>query len=243
MKLSIFAISFVFSLTLLSCVGACDVNGTANVEDQFFTEDSVVYEYGIADTSLISTDDEIIPSEENSDGYTIINDTTSSFGIVDNNIKDECDLDIENNDARIMISQFCDVKNESEILDATLFNNNISINYFSDLNVSIDDLSSFEVLLIKMEDYESDTFKDEEFKNSFTFKQELLFSILYDAFNEVIVDFYIIVCGNKLWDDFAYSINNSIIGDKSNVHYYSSYFFINQNCTNFNNAPNFLVIL
>ena len=224
MKLSIFVLSFVFSLALLSCVGACDVNETANVEDQFFTEDTVVYEYGIADTSLSSTDDEIIPPEENPDDA-IINDNNISFAIVDNNIKDGCDLDIENNEAQIMISQFCDVKNESEILDATTFNN-ISINYISNLNVSIDDLSSFEFLLIKMEDFDSSTFKDEEFKNSFTIKQELLFSILFDAFNDVIVDFYIIVCGNKLWDDFAYSINNSIIGDKSNV-YYTKLFTIN----------------
>ena len=238
-KSLIFAVTFILSLALLSCAYASDANETVIADDQSIIESNIVCENKIADVSLSLSDNVIIFEEENpTDGFVIDNNGTTSFEIV-NNIKydeEECDLNTEKSEKDICIdfsnnSKFCDINLESdEKLDAT-FNNNISITSFFELNISLDDVACFDILLIKMEDFDSTSFKEGKYKNSFPVKLELIVYVLHDNNFENYLDSYIVICSNKLTDNFAYSINNSIIGDESSIIYsiFNSSYFINQN--------------
>lgn len=228
----------------LHAVSASDVNETVD-DDYTFICDTVVCEDEIADGSLNSPGNEITLENENSVADIVIdNNETTSFEIV-NNIEyneEECGLDTENSEKDIYIDfynngQFCDINIISdEKLDATF--NNISITSFVILNSSLDDIECFEIFLIKMEDFDSESFKEGKFKNSFAFKQELMLHVLNESNFENYMDCNIIICSNKATDNFAYSINNSVIDDESSVIYciFTSSYFINQNylLSNFN---------
>lgn len=265
-KLSIFAITFILSLTLLSCVYSSDVNETAVVDDQLLIESNVVYEDEIADVNLYSDckgfDYENLVVED----YLINNNYTTSFEIINNfeYTGTESDFDIENHETLVKVgeefnfdiegyespinaysfnnSQFCDMNFESDdelILDAT-FNNHIFISSLADVNFSLDNVADFEILLIKMEDFDSSLFNEGKFKNSFPIQHELQVYILHDNHLENYLNFNIIICSNKVTDNFAYSINNSISDDESSVVYcsFNSHYpiqpFIDQNFLFFN---------
>ena len=244
-KLSIFAVTLIFSLTLLSCAYASDVNETVIADDQPFIESNVVYEEEIADESLISPDNEIIHEEETPVADIVIdNNDTTSFESV-NNIEygnEESDFDIENYETPIKVnclndSQFCDINPESdEKLDAT-FNNRDSIIPVFELNFLLDDIDCFEVFLLKMEDFESNSFKEGRFNNTFAVKQELSLYILHDNNFKIYLDCNIVICSNKMTDNFAYSINNSVTDDECSVVYcgFNSSYFTIQNYLFFNN--------
>ena len=82
-----------------------------------------------------------------------------------------------------------------------------------------------------MEDFDSESFNEGKFKNSFAFKHELIVYVLHENNFNNCLDCDIVICSNKVTDDFAYSINNSVIGDESSVIYciFNSSYFINQN--------------
>ena len=96
--------------------------------------------------------------------------------------------------------------------------------------------------MLKMDDFSRSLFKDGKFKNSLEIKHELEVYILDHHNSENILDCDIIICSNKTTDNFAYSINNSIVGDEISVIYcgFSGAFFvylhfIDQNYLFFNN--------
>ena len=226
---SIIFISLILILTL-PVVSASDVNGTLSA-DYTFMGDAVVCEDEIADESFISPDKEII-SEEKTPGIDKKSDA-SSFEIVNPvEYSKECVFEIQNYETSIGFfndSQFCDMNFKSdEKLDTTF--NNFSITSFIKLNFSFENMGSFESFLIKMEDLDSESFRLGKF-NSFTVEHELIVYVLHKNDIENYLDCNIIICSNKATDNFAYSINNSVIGDESSVIYciFNSSYFINQN--------------
>ena len=260
-ELLIIAIFFILSLTLLSCVYASDVNETAVVDDSVIVESNVDCEDEIADANLCSQGN-VIDYDENHVVDSVINDNyTISLGDINNYelSAEEFDFGIENYETSVKVGEcldiegcemqidvfsdckFCDMNFESDeelILDA-IFNNDVSISSWIGVNVSLDNVSCFEIFLFKMEDFVSGSFEEGKFKNSFAINHELIVYILHDGNLENYLDCIVIVCANKVMDDFAYSINNSIVGDESNV-YFNSYFihlFFNTKFSIFNNAP------
>ena len=229
-KLSIFAITFVLSLALLSCIYAGDVNETAIGDDQVFIEDSVVceenvvYEDEIAEVSLSSPDSEITPEEENTVVDIADNNDTTSFEIVNNaEHSEKSDFDTVNYETPdtgfFNDGQFFDMNLEFyEKFDAA-FNDNMPVASFIKINIPLDGVAGFEVFMIKMEDFNSSLVKEGKLKNSFAFKHELMVHVLHNHNFENFLDCDIVICSNKLSDNFAYSINNSIIGDESGVIY------------------------
>ena len=226
---SIIFILLILILTL-HAVSASDVNETLSA-DYTFMDDAVVCEDEIADGSLIIPDKEIISEEKN----TFIDNESDagSFEIVNpHEYSKECDFEIENCETSIVFfndSQFFDINFKSdEKLDATF--NNFSITSFIKLNFSFDNMGSFESFLIKMDDLDSESFRLGKF-NSFTVEHELIVYVLHKNNFENYLDCNIIICSNKATDNFAYSINNSVIGDESSVIYciFNSSYFINQN--------------
>lgn len=243
-RLLMLTITFMFSLTLISCVYAGDVNETVIVSDQSFVESDVVCEDEIVDAPLSSPDNGISHEDENPLGEIVIdNNQTTSFEIV-NNVEyksEEFDFVSENNETPdnecfFNESQFRDMNFESDdelILDAT-FNNHILNSSLFKLNISLDGVACFEFFLIKMEDFDSSLLEGRKFDNSFEIKRELMIYILQDNNFENYLDSNIIICSNKATDNFAYSINNMIIGEESAIYcifnsYYQNYlFFINK---------------
>ena len=245
-KSLIFAVTFVLYLALLSCAYASDANETAIVDDSSFVESNVDYEDDVVDVSLCSkgngidyydnpVDDIVINNKNN---YTY----NASFSVVDNCEHDaEFGFGIENYETLSKVyvffnnSQFCNINFESDgelILDATVDNQIFTVSLIK-LNQSLDNVSYFESFQIKMEDLDSSLFEEGKFQISFTIVHELTISLWHENNFENCLDCNIIICSNKLADNFAYSINNSIIDQESNIVYYSlnsSYFvhlFIN----------------
>lgn len=250
----------IFALTLVSCASASDVNETVAVSDDIdesVIEDSHNCEDVDSDVSQDQLVDENALDNHNAsavEGDIYNNNYTSAesheFEIISHDNINNIEHEIETSDTQyyedhirindnFINDDFSDINfkiSEELFLDATSNYNTLLISTF-EINHIFNDSDFFETSVLKTSDFKNTLLKDVKIKNDFSLTHDL---IVYEytqnsSFEEIL---NVVVCCNKATDNFAYSINNSVIGDDGSLMFCGS-FFVNfnsgQDCLFFNN--------
>lgn len=234
------------SLTLASCVSACDANETVALSDD--VDESVIEDTQICEDIDVEVSYNQLTDENALDSHNALaiegdmNYTSAEGCELETISHDESHVEHEKETSDIQYSENHiriddNLKNDdySEInlkisedlsLDATSNHNPFLISAF-EINHIFSDNDFFETSVLKTSYSKNNLFKDVKIKNGFSLKHDL---IVYgyshkSSFDEILC---VVVWCNKATDNYAYSINNAVIGDGSILVFYGS-FFVNFN--------------
>lgn len=222
------------SLTLIGCVSASDVNETVSVSEDVvgdsvienpnicedtiddvshnntITNDMSDYEYTstIVDDNSHNDNHHVVVGEKSDVDVVVHNDYNEYANAVDNQFNDQI-INVNDNFNNDNFSDAIFEIDQELTLDATS-NSNPFLYTHVEITYLFQDITYFETSILKS-DFGKNMFKDAKIRNTNSLKHDLIvYEYTHESFCEL--TFSVVVCCNKSTDNFAYSINNSVIG-------------------------------